>query len=222
MRQPQRPLETLIFDFDYTLVDSSRGTIDGVNFALHKMGLPTAPEAAIRETIGLSLPEILVKFAGERYRPRLPELTAFFFQRADETMVKTAKFYEQVPHTLRTLRQHGLRLAIVSQKTRAYIEPILEREGLLEIFGPIIGGTDAPYKPDPTGLHRAVRETAASRERCVYIGDSVTDAETARRAEMPFIAVLSGVTPETDFAEYDTYAILATVPELLELVPWQG
>ena len=32
------PIQTIIFDFDYTLVDSARGTIDGVNYAFEKNG----------------------------------------------------------------------------------------------------------------------------------------------------------------------------------------
>ncbi|HEY9503221.1 MAG TPA: HAD hydrolase-like protein, partial [Pyrinomonadaceae bacterium] len=48
---------TVLFDFDYTLADSSQGAIDCINFALAEMGLaPVSDEAACR-TIGLSLNE---------------------------------------------------------------------------------------------------------------------------------------------------------------------
>ena len=48
----------------------------------------------------------------------------------------------------------------------------------------------------------------------VYVGDAETDAEAARRAGMPFVAVLSGVTPPQTFARYD---LLEMVKDLTEL-----
>ena len=213
------PIQTIIFDFDYTLVDSARGTIDGVNFAFEKMGLPTASDDAVRRTIGLSLPDILTALAGNAYAKYVDEFTRLFLQRADETMVALAEFYEEVPQTVKALGRLGIQLAIVSQKTRRYIQPILEKENLLEAFEAIVGGGDAAYKPDPEGLRLAVAQTRSTPESCLYVGDSVTDAETARRADITFIAVLSGVTPQTAFENYDVYAILEDVSELLSLEP---
>ena len=211
------PIQTIIFDFDYTLVDSARGTIDGVNYAFEKMGLPTASDAAVRQTIGLSLPDILPALAGNAYTKYVNEFTRLFYQRADETMVALAEFYAEVPQTVKALQGLGIHLAIVSQKRRCYIQPILEKENLLEAFDVIVGGGDAAYKPDPEGLLLAVAQTGSIPENCLYVGDSVTDAETARRAGVAFVAVLSGVTPRTAFENYDVYATLEDVSGLLSL-----
>ena len=219
MSQLKLPIRTIIFDFDYTLVDSARGTIDGVNFAFEKMGLPIASDAAVRQTIGLSLPDILTALAGNAYTQYVDEFTRLFYQRADETMVALAEFYAGVPQTVKALRRLGIQLAIVSQKRRRYIQPILARERLLEVFEAIIGGGDAAYKPSPEGLRLAVAQTGSVPKNCLYVGDSVTDAETARRAGIAFVAVLSGVTPRAAFEDYDVYAILEDVSELLSLEP---
>ena len=217
MSQLKLPVQTIIFDFDYTLVDSAQGTIDGVNFAFEKMGLPIASDDAVRRSIGLSLPDILTALAGDTYAKRVNEFTRLFFQRADETMVALAEFYAGVPETVKALRGLGIQLAIVSQKTRRYIQPILEKENLSEIFEVIVGGGDAAYKPDPEGLLLAITQTGSSPANCLYVGDSVTDAETARRAGIAFIAVLSGVTPRTAFESYNAYAILEDVSGVLGL-----
>ncbi len=183
------------------------------------MGVPLASDAAIRQTIGLALPDILTALAGEAYSKRMDEFTRLFLQRADETMVELAEFYPDVPETLQVLRGLGLKLAIVSQKRRHYIQGILEHGNLLEAFDVIVGGGDAAYKPNPEGLLRAVAQTDGIPQNCFYVGDSVTDAKTAQRAAVPFIAVLSGVTPQTAFEDYDVYAVLEDVSELLSLKP---
>lgn len=218
MNQLKLPIQTIIFDFDYTLVESSRGTIDGVNFAFDKMGLPLASDAAIRQTIGLSLPDILTALAGEAYSKRVEEFTRLFLQRADETMVALAEFFSGVPQTIKTLQRLSIQLAIVSQKNRHYIQGILAKENLVDAFPVIVGGGDAAYKPNPEGLHMAVAETNSDPRSCLYVGDSVTDAETAQRADIKFIATLSGVTPREAFEDYNTYAVLEDVPELLNLL----
>ena len=217
MSELKLPVQTIIFDFDYTLVDSAGGTIDGVNFAFDQLGLPIASDAEIRQTIGLSLPDILPTLAGEAHNKDVEEFTRLFYQRADETMVALAEFYPGVPETVKALRELDIQLAIVSQKRRRYIQPILAREGLLEAFDAIVGGGDAPYKPNPEGLFLAVAQTNSAPEHCIYVGDSKTDAETARRAGIAFIAALSGVTPRAAFEDYNVYAILEDVPGLLDL-----
>ena len=217
MSQLKLPVRTIIFDFDYTLVDSAQGTIDGVNFAFEEMGLPTPSDAAVRRTIGLSLPDILPALAGDAHTRCVDEFIRLFYQRADETMVALAEFYTEVPQTVKALQKLGIHLAIVSQKRRRYIQPILEKENLLESFEAIVGGGDAAYKPDPEGLLLAVAQTGSVPANCLYVGDSVTDAETARRAGIAFVAVLSGVTPRTAFESYDVYAILEDVSGVLGL-----
>ena len=77
----------VIFDFDYTLADSSPGIIACVNHALGVMGLPLATEAAICRTIGLSLPTAFTTYAEETHWPRAAEFQTHFVQRADEVMV---------------------------------------------------------------------------------------------------------------------------------------
>jgi phosphoglycolate phosphatase len=181
------------------------------------MGLPLASDAAVRQAIGLSLPNILTALAGDAYSKCVDEFTRLFFQRADETMVALAEFYAGVPQTMKALRRHGIQLAIVSQKRRHYIQGILGRENLLEAFAAIVGGGDAPYKPNPEGLLSAIAETNSMPSNCIYVGDSPTDAETARRAGIAFIAVLSGVTPRDAFEGYNVYAVLEDVSGLLDL-----
>jgi phosphoglycolate phosphatase len=116
------------------------------------------------------------------------------------------------------LRQNGLKLGIVSTKYRYRIEGILRRENLLEAFDVVIGGEDvAQHKPDPAGLQRAGELLNSAPAQMLYVGDSVVDAEAARRGGVAFAAVLSGVTSKEDFCRYP---VAKVANDLTALADW--
>ena len=218
MRQLKPPVQAIIFDFDYTLADSSEGIIECINFALDKLGLPLAADAEIRKTIGLSLPDALVMLVGREYVRDTDAFTRLFVERADEVMTDMTELFDIVPETVTALQKLGIRLGIVTLKYRYRIEAVLRREQLTDAFEVIIGFEDvSEQKPSPSGLLTAVEKLECVRQNCFYVGDSLTDAKTAQRANIDFIAVLSGVTPRAAFEGYDVYAVLKDVSELLNL-----
>lgn len=208
-------IQSVIFDFDYTLADSSVGIIECANYALRRLGLPPAGDDAIRLTIGMSLTSALPALAGDERAELGEEFMRLFIERADEVMRDLTVAYEFAPSLVDALSQHGITLGIVSSKGRWRIEGILQREGMGGRFGIIVGGEDVEtLKPDPSGLLRAVDALGTPKERCLYVGDTVTDAETAKRAGVPFAAVLSGVTKREAFAEYEPAMVLESAGEL--------
>ena len=220
MRQLKPPVQAIIFDFDYTLADSSEGVIECVNFALDRLGLPLAADAEIRRTIGLPLPETLVMLVGKEYARYTDEFARLFVERADEVMTDRTEVFDIVPETVAALRNFGIQLGIVTLKYRYRIESVLRREQLSDAFEVIIGFEDvSEQKPNPTGLLTAIERLNCVRQNCFYVGDSVTDAKTAQRANIDFIAGLSGVTPRVAFEDYNVYAILEDVSKLLNLEP---
>ncbi len=211
--------KAVIFDFDYTLGDSSLGIIDSTNYALDKMGLPFASDERIRETIGLSLTDTFAKLMGNEDDSMARRFHDLFIERADEVMVDATVIFEKVPDAIESLASRGIGLGIVTSKFRRRIEEILEREKLLEGFGIIVGSEDvAAGKPDPSGLLRAIDSLSSTSSTALYVGDSVTDAETAKRADVTFVAVLSGVTPRESFESYAVHEILEDVSQVPQLI----
>ena len=210
-----RRFDAILFDFDYTLADSSSAVVECANTALGAMGLPIAGEHDICRTIGLALPETLVRLAGEQHRHRADEFRGHWRRRADQIMVAWTQCFPCVPGALDELKQCGFSLGIVSTKYRERIAAVLGREGLAHYFDTIVGGEDVEaFKPDPGGLLAAIERLAVPLERALYVGDSVTDAETARRAGVSFLAVLSGKTAPEEFAAYPNEAVLPSVADL--------
>lgn len=207
--------DAILFDFDYTLADSSVGVVDCMGYALRHLGLPPAPEEQIRRTIGLSMPETLRQLAGDGHDDKADEFLRLFVERADQVMVDRTVVFGEVGQALPILQQRGVRLGIVSTKFRHRIRTILQRDDLLDLFDVIVGGEDvAVPKPDPCGLLEAMERLGVSQGNTLYVGDSTTDAETARRAGTPFAAVLTGVTPAEAFHPYPLLGLFADLTAL--------
>jgi phosphoglycolate phosphatase len=219
MRPTSKALQAVIFDFDYTLADSSEGVFDCINFALDQMGLDRVSSEAACRTIGLSLSETFLTL-GKHHEPhRCEEFHQLFVRRADDVMVSFTQLYEWVPATVEALRERDLKLGIVSTKYRRRINEVLKREAVHDGFEVVIGGDDVKqHKPHPQGLLDAIEELECSRESVIYVGDSVVDAELAKRAGVPLIVVLSGVTPRSHFDNYEPLAIVENVSHLPQLL----
>ncbi len=205
----------VVFDFDLTLADSSRGVIDCVNHALRCLDLDPAPERRVVETIGLSLTETFARLTGITEPEHAAAFSRHFVARADQVMVEKTTIYPCVPAVLAKLVSAGLALGIVSTKFRHRIEAILSRVRLTDHFRVIVGAEDvAVYKPDPSGLLLAARRLGHRPADLVYVGDHPVDADAACRAGMPFVAVLTGVSPREAFM---SRAHVAVIEELSAL-----
>ncbi len=153
----------ILFDFDYTLADSSAGIVECVQHAFTGINLPAPAPEAICRTIGRSLPETFRALAnGAASNGAAPgleaEFTRLFIARADAIMVDRTVLLPGVRAALESLRRRGLRQAIVTTKFRRRIEAVLAREACRGCIDVIVGGDDvAEPKPSPEGIRLALR-----------------------------------------------------------------
>ena len=217
-------LQAILFDFDYTLADSSPAVVDCANFALQALGLPPAAPDAIRRTIGLSLAETFVRLAGphvpaDRFAAAGRDFDRLFIQEADAVMADRTVVFPGVGAAAQVLRRRGFALGVVSSKFRYRIEQILAREDLRAEFDVIVGREDViASKPDPEGVLTAMSALGSVPSTTCYVGDSLTDAKTAQQAGTAFIAVLSGVTAQAAFNAFACQAVIASVAELPDAI----
>lgn len=208
------------FDFDYTLADSSGGTVACAGYALEQLGLPTPPAARIRKTVGLSLERTFEELTGGP--PDSSDAARFkqlFLDHAEHEMLRHIHLYPGTVRALERLRDEGHHISIVSTKRKERIEEAIVRDGLVHLVDLVIGGECVKSnKPDPEGLLRAVRELGSSMESTVYVGDSVSDGECALRAGARFIALMSGQTSRAELVRWEPVALLDGVEQVPEFV----
>ena len=187
----------VLFDFDYTLGDSTKGIVLSANAALQRMGLEAQSEEAIRRTVGLSLRDTYRALTGDENPQAADSFAAFFREKADQVMAESAVLYPSVPPLLKALRSQGLRTGVVTTKFRYRILQILGKYGLTDSVDCIVGAEDVKEeKPAPDGILTAIKKLGVKKEETLYVGDSAVDAAAAGRADVDFAGVLSGTTPE--------------------------
>jgi len=215
----KRAIETILFDFDYTLVESTSGISKCVNLALEALGFPVADRSSICGTIGLSLKDTFISLVGEHHCAYADAFVRLFRSYADVFMVEHTMLLPSVYQTTQQLYRNIYQMGIVSNNRRSRIELVLQKEQMSRWFQTVVGEEDvSQHKPEPEGLLAAIRQLNAAPARTVYVGDNTIDAETARRANVPFVAVLSGITKRESFDLYDTYAVIDNICELPDLL----
>lgn len=206
---------TYLFDFDYTLADSSRGIVTCFRNVLNRHGYTQVTDEAIKRTIGKTLEESFAILTGVTGAETLAGFRREYVREADRHMTVNTFLFPETRSVLEALKASGARIGIISTKFRYRIHELLDRHFPAGFIDIIVGGEDVQTaKPSPEGLLYALEQLEADKATTLYIGDSTVDAETARAAGVDFAGVTHGVTTAEELARYPHVCIMASLDEL--------
>ncbi len=180
-----------IFDLDGTLVDSVEDLAASVNHALGVVGLPGRRLEEIRGFVGEGARLLLERSVAPRVELLEPALAAWWAHYERHCLDRTRP-YDGIPALLAGA---GRALAVHTNKPGALARKILDGLGIGDRFAVVLGGDEAPRKPDPAGVRLILARVGAAPEEAVFIGDSLIDLATARAAGVPHVAVTWGLVP---------------------------
>ena len=189
-----RTQRVVAFDLDGTLADTSVDLADALNHALETLGRPRLPLDQITLMVGHGTRALMRKGLdatgggdGALFEDALRELINFY----ENNICRHTKAYPGAQEALDELRAANIRTAICTNKPEKLAKMLVTALGWEDKFDAIIGGdTLSVAKPDPAPLFEAIARCGGGRT--VYVGDSITDADTAKAADVPFIAVSFG------------------------------
>lgn len=210
--------KAVCFDFDYTLGDCTDSIVVGFQYGLTELGWPAPSRETVRSTIGYMLEDAYAMLTGDKDAERQARFRALFTEAARERQIRETTLFPGAAELLQGLKEQGVKTAIVSTKRGDTIELILDRLGLGDAVGMVVGSADVKRpKPDPEGLRTAMERLGVRPEETLFCGDTVLDAGAAQNAGCHFAAVLNGTTPAGDFASFPADHI---APDLWELARW--
>jgi phosphoglycolate phosphatase len=192
------PFDTIVFDLDGTLVDTAGDLAASLNHALDVLGRSPVPPADVRMLVGRGARHLLARglAATGPVTPGLVEAGVGpfldFYRRNIATLSRPFPGAEQA---LDSLAADGFRLAICTNKPEALAVDLIAALGWRDRFQALLGADSRPWrKPDPRHLLATV--AAAGGSAALFVGDSVTDRDTARAAAAPLILVRFGYSEE--------------------------
>jgi HAD superfamily hydrolase (TIGR01509 family) len=206
--------QAVLFDVDGTLVDSNDAHARAWVDVLGQFGYP-AELARLRRMIGMGGDKIVSTLTdldpeGSRGKEMLAARTARFFDAyfpAVQPIAGGRALFER-------LRRDGIRPAVATSAKPDELVRLLKRAAVDDLVEEQASSGDAERsKPDPDIVHAALARLGLGPRQVVMIGDTPFDAESSRRAGVPFLAVRSGGWSDDDFP--GARAVFQDVGELL-------
>ena len=186
----------IIFDLDGTLINTIADLGQACNYALSACGFPTHKIEDYPRLVGNGVNKLIERALPEEHRNEetVLRLREYFVPYYDEHNCDFTRPYDGIPELLDALKQKGdeaMRrkgerwfLAVASNKYQAATEKIVAQlfPGIFDVvLGERVG---VERKPNPQIVYDifSTLNTKHSTLNCLYIGDSLVDAETARAA----------------------------------------
>jgi phosphoglycolate phosphatase len=210
------PFDVVAFDLDGTLADTAPDLAAALNHALDRLGRPIVDPASVRYLVGHGARALLrrgLETSGEAGEELVEEGFPYFIDYYAANICNGTACYPGIEPVLDDLRDHCVRTAVCTNKPEKLTHLLLEALGWTDRFDAVIGGDTLPVrKPDPAPLHEAIARAGGGR--AAFVGDSMTDADTARAAGLPFVAVSFGFS-DRPVAELGARAVIDHYSELL-------
>ena len=184
--------ECCVFDLDGTLLDTSCGLLNSLDYTIEKCGLPPFPEEKRLSIIGPPIKISLKKQYGLSDADA-DDALAVFREYYETKELFSASLYPGIPKLLGDLRDRGIRVALGTYKVETFAEKLLEHFTIAEYFT-YVGAADPEGKMSKTDILNlcAKKVNGGRKDGMLMIGDSSFDAVGAMEAHMDFLAVTYG------------------------------
>jgi phosphoglycolate phosphatase len=202
---------TVLFDLDGTLVDTAPDLIRAHNHVMKKFGYPSKSIDELRNAVGSGAKAIMAKGNGkwEWFDEKIKnEMTDEFLSFYKKNILHESTLLNGVIEFLEWCKNHNISMSVCTNKTEHLAIDLLKKIGIYDFFEYVSGYNTFEYcKPDPRHLLRTIEMINGDRHKSIMIGDSETDANAAKEAEIPMILLKYGYTEKRSEEIYHNHLI---------------
>ena len=210
--------DAIFFDLDGTVIDSLQDIADAVNHTMRHFGLREWSAEALKPHLGWGVGTLMKRILPEAGDARREEILAFYKPYYAVHAGDKSRPFAGIPEMLERLHADGLILAILSNKPDAAVQP-LARDYFSGLMDWVAGETEGVRrKPEPDMLQGAADALGVALSRCLYVGDSEVDIDTARNARIDCVCVSWGFRSREQLRAAGAQVIIDEPRELVEFV----
>jgi phosphoglycolate phosphatase len=209
-------VKLILFDVDGTLVDSQNVIVASIRGAFQAYGLEPPSRERSLSIVGLSLVEAFTVLAG----PKAPveglvqaykdSYTVLHLDPANEAPL----FPGAAECVARLQGRDDVLLGLATGKSRKGVVRLIAQHGWEGVFSTTQTADDAPSKPHPAMILRAMEELGVAPEDTMMVGDSSYDMAMARAAGVLPVGVSWGFQPVAALNEAGADRIVDSYEEL--------
>ena len=228
----------IIFDLDGTLINTIDDLGQACNHALSVCGFPTHRIEDYPRLVGNGINRLIERALPQEHRNEATvlRLREYFVPYYDAHNCDLTRPYDGIPELLKALKAAGHTLAVASNKYQAATEKIVAHF-FPNMFDVVLGErVGVARKPDPQivwdiwsalsnktdGLELCSVVQHGSALSCLYVGDSLVDAETAKAAKLPFVACTWGFCTREQLQTAQPHYMVSHPSEILGCLEVRG
>lgn len=207
----------VIFDFDGTVAETSRGIFNCIRYALEKMDLPIPGEDVMHRFIG---PPLFTSFRDFCHLSDADaeRAEALFREHYSAGGMFEAEIYPGLTPLFKALKEKGCWVAVASGKAEGALKKIIDHFGLTSYFDAITGSQLGSHNSDKRGQILAALPEGADLSRAWMVGDRCFDIDAGRALGMRTVAVGYGFGTREEFEASGAEFITDTMADLRELL----
>ena len=212
--------DTVLFDLDGTLVDSSEGITKSVAYALKKRGYGEYAPETLKHFIGPPLREQFMAFCNVDTAEGTALVEAYR-EYYGVTGIFECSLYDGIPELLDALTASGKALFVATSKPEKFARMVIEHFALTGKFVYIGGARMDNTRTDKCEVIQYTLENVPKDmqiQKPVMVGDSPHDILGARKAGLPGIAVSYGFGNPEALRNSQPIALCNSANELKELL----
>ena len=208
---------TILFDLDGTLVDTAPDLMRAHNHVMSKFGYPTKSTEEIRNLVGKGAGAMIGRSIWGQAKKEFgkvndekvkKEMVTEFVDFYGKNIINESTLIKGVKEFLNWCKNQSISMAVCTNKQESLSNDLLKKIGIYDYFEYVAGSDTFDYcKPDPRHLSSVVEILGGDIKKSIMIGDSETDANAAKAAEIPIILLEDGYTEKNIDEIYHNHLI---------------
>ena len=208
---------TILFDLDGTLVDTAPDLMLAHNHVMKKFGYPTKSTEDIRNLVGKGAGALIGRSIWGQAKKEFSkvddekiksEMVKEFINFYGKNIINESTLISGVKDFLKWCKDQKISMAVCTNKQEHLSNDLLKKIGIYDYFEYVAGSDTFDYcKPDPRHLTSVVEILDGDIDKTLMIGDSETDANAAKAAEIPVILLENGYTEKKTTEIYHNHLI---------------
>jgi len=208
---------TILFDLDGTLVDTAPDLMRAHNHVMTKFGYPTKSTDEIRNLVGKGAGALIGRSIWGQAKKEFhsvndlkikDQMSKEFVDYYGKNIISESTLINGVKEFLKWCKEKNISMAVCKNKQEHLSNDLLKKIGIYDFFEYVAGSDTFDYcKPDPRHLTSVVEILDGDVKKTIMIGDSETDANAAKAAEIPVILLENGYTEKNTTEIYHNHLI---------------